>query len=84
MSVFRPTINTVFTVSGALSLAGFLVNGDVGSDAAVHSLLAVPVLVIGSRVCFRLRDRVPETGARRVVLALLALAGISAIFVALV
>jgi len=84
MSVFRPTINTVFTVSGALSLAGFLVNGDVGSDAAVHSLLAVPVLVIGSRVGFRRRDHVPETGARRVVLALLALAGISAILVALV
>ena len=79
MQVFRPTINTVFTVSGVVSLTAFLLSGDVSRDALVHSLTAIPVLLIGSRVGFRLRGRVPETGARRLVLSLLALAGVAAI-----
>lgn len=79
MRVFRPTINTVFTVSGVISLAAFLSGGDVSGEAVAHSLVAVPVLLVGSRVGFLLRGRVPETGARRLVLVLLALAGVAAI-----
>ena len=79
MSAFRPTINTVFTVSGVVALTGFVVSDDVSGDALIHSLMAIPVLLLGSRIGFVLRGRVPETGARRLVLALLALAGMAAI-----
>ncbi|MEY2641505.1 MAG: sulfite exporter TauE/SafE family protein [Ilumatobacteraceae bacterium] len=82
MSVFRPTINTVFTASGVISLIAFIVGGDVDGDTVIHALLAVPVLIIGSRVGFLLRGRVPESGARRLVLILLALAGVSALVAA--
>ncbi|MFM8562945.1 MAG: sulfite exporter TauE/SafE family protein [Acidimicrobiia bacterium] len=84
MSSFRPSINAVFTISGVLSLLAFTVGGDVTSDALVHAAMAVPVMLIGSRVGFLLRERVPESGARRLVLTLLAAAGSSAIVAALV
>ncbi len=83
MSSFRPSINTVFTISGVLSLLAFAIGGDVTSTAVVHATSAVPVMLIGSRLGFRLRDRVPEHGARRLVLTLLAVAGLSAIVAAL-
>lgn len=79
MSAFRPTINTVFTVSGVVALTGFVMSDDVSGDALIHSLMAIPVLLLGSRIGFLLRGRVPESGARRLVLALLALAGTAAI-----
>ena len=79
MSAFRPTINTVFTVSGVVALTGFVMSDDVSGDALIHSLMAIPVLLLGSRIGFILRGRVPESGARRLVLALLALAGTAAI-----
>jgi uncharacterized membrane protein YfcA len=84
MKVFRPTINTVFTISGVLSLSAFSLSGDVGSDAILHAVLSVPVLLVGSRVGFLLRGRVREADARRIVLTLLALAGVSALVAALV
>ncbi|NDD97455.1 MAG: hypothetical protein EBZ93_08135, partial [Actinobacteria bacterium] len=46
MSVFRPTINTVFTASGVISLIAFIVGGDVDGDTVIHAVLAVPVLII--------------------------------------
>jgi len=79
MSVFRPTINTVFTVSGIVALSGFVISDDVTGDALIHSLTAIPVLVIGARSGFILRGRVSETGARQLALFLLALAGLAAI-----
>lgn len=83
MDVFRPTINTVFALSGALALVGFALGDRVDTTVLVHAVLAMPLLVLGSRFGFVLRRRVPETGARRVVLTLLALAGLSAIVSAL-
>ena len=79
MSVFRPTINTVFTLSGVASLVTFVVGGDVEGAAVGHALLAVPVMLVGSRIGFLLRRRVPEAGARRLVLTLLVVAAVSAI-----
>ncbi len=79
MSAFRPTINTVFTVSGVVALTGFVMSDDVSGDALIHSLMAIPGLLLGSRLGVILRGRVPESGARRLVLALLALAGTAAI-----
>lgn len=84
MRVFRPTINTVFTFSGLLSLVAFALSGDIESDAVVHALWSVPVLLAGSRIGFLLRVRVREEHARRIVLTLLTLAGLSAILAAIV
>ncbi|MTA27726.1 MAG: TSUP family transporter [Actinobacteria bacterium] len=84
MRVFRPTINTVFTFSGLLSLVAFALSGEIESDAVVHALWSVPVLLAGSRIGFLLRVRVREEHARRIVLTLLTLAGLSAILAAIV
>jgi uncharacterized membrane protein YfcA len=83
MNVFRPTINAVFTFSGVASLVAFVVGGDVEGTAVGHALLAVPVMLVGSRIGFLLRRRVPEEGARRLVLTLLVVAAVSAIVSAL-
>jgi hypothetical protein len=79
MRVFRPTINTVFAISGLLSLVGFALSGDIESDALIHAAWTFPVLLVGSRIGLSLRSRVRETDARRIVLALLTIAGLSAI-----
>jgi uncharacterized membrane protein YfcA len=82
--VFRPTINTVFAISGLLSLVGFALSGDIESDAVIHAAWSIPVLLAGSRIGFLLRMRVRETDARRIVLALLTIAGLSAIVAAFI
>lgn len=76
---FRPTINTVFAVSGVVSLVAFTMAGEVGHDALVGIAVALPVLIVGIGTGFSLRRHVDGERFRRLVLVLLTAAGISAI-----
>lgn len=81
-AAFRPTINTVFAISGVVSLAAFTVAGEVGRDAVIGVVAALPVLVAGIGVGFSLRRHVDGRRFNRLVLVLLAAAGVSAILAA--
>lgn len=81
--VFRPTINTVFTASGVVSLAAFAVAGEVSAQSGVAVVWALPGLLLGMWAGVRLRPLVDGERFRIMVLVLLAVAGTSAILAAL-
>ena len=80
--VFRPTINTVFAVSGVVSLLGFLIAGEVTRDAVVGVVISLPALALGIWGGLQLRPHLHGERFRVAVLALLAAAGASAIIAA--
>ena len=79
IDVFRATINWVFCFSGVATLVAFAVSGEITRTGVRDAAISTPAMVIGAWIGFRLRDRINEDGARRMVLALLALAGVSAL-----
>lgn len=78
IDVFRATISWVFCFSGVATLIAFAVSGEITRSGVRDALISLPAMVIGAWIGFRVRDRVDEDGARRMVLSLLALAGVSA------
>ena len=78
IDVFRATISWVFCISGVATVIAFAVSGEITRSGIRDVVIAFPAMVIGAWLGFRLRDRVDEEGARRMVLVLLALAGVSA------
>lgn len=84
IAVFRSTINAVFVVSGVVTSFIFAVSGDFDRRTGIGIAVAMPALVIGVLVGFRVRPLVNEERARQLVLGLLSLAGISALVSALV
>lgn len=80
--VFRPTINTVFAVSGIVSLAAFAVAGEVSRDSLVGIAWAVPGLLLGMWTGSLVRPHVHGERFRITVLVLLGIAGVSAIVAA--
>lgn len=80
--VFRPTINTVFAISGAISLAAFAVAGEVSTWSVGAVGLAIPGLLLGMFVGGKVRPHIHGDRFRIVVLALLTMAGLSAILAA--
>lgn len=83
IAVFRSTINAVFVISGAVTALVFALAGDFDRRIGQGIAVALPVLVIGVIAGFRVRRHFDEERARRLVLGLLALAGMSALVGAL-
>lgn len=81
--VFRPTINTVFAVSGVVSLTAFAVAGEVTGPAVIGMGCAIPGLLAGMWAGSRARVHVDAERFRVLVLVLLSVAGLSAIAAAL-
>lgn len=81
-AVFRPTINTVFAVSAAVSLVLYLVAGKVTGDVLLGVLVALPALALGIWTGLVLRPRLDGERFRIAVLVLLAAAGTSAVVAA--
>lgn len=79
MTTFRATLAVVFAVTNAVALVGFALTGELGARPSWWSLAALPAVVIGLTIGTRLRRRVDEESARRLVLGLLGAAGVSAI-----
>ena len=78
ISVFRSTISFVFCLSGVATLVAFAVSGEITGSGVRDSLIALPAMSVGLFVGFRLRNSISEEGARRLVIGLLGVAGISA------
>lgn len=79
ITVFRATLAVVFAVTNAVTLIGFAVTGELEARASWWSLAALPAVVVGLAIGTRARRRVDEESARRLVLGLLVVAGVSAI-----
>lgn len=80
---FRATISMIFTISGVLTLLSFALLRKVTQDQIGASLTSVPVLLIGIFLGRRLQRFVNEAASRQFVLALLTVAGISALIAGL-
>lgn len=76
---FRATLAVVFAVSNFVALVGFTLTGELEARPSLWSLAALPAVAIGLSIGTRLRRRVDEESARRLVLGLLGVAGVSAI-----
>lgn len=83
IATFRATINTVFAVANVVTLIAFAVTDELRVEQAWWSLLLLPVVGIGVATGGRLRRLVDEDRARALVLALLGVAGCSALVSAL-
>lgn len=81
---FRATIQTVFAAGNLLAIPLFLANGNLTTDGFTGALVAVPAWIAGLALARPIRRRVQGDHFRRLVLALLAAAGTSAIVFALV
>lgn len=79
IAVFRPTINAVFVISGAVTAIVFAVAGDFDTRVGSGIAVALPALSIGVLAGFRARPMLNEQRSRRLVLVLLALAGVSSL-----
>jgi len=76
---FRSTINQVFVVSNAVALALFAFTGLIDRDAMLGVLAALPAAFVGVTAGVRARPLVSPDRFRTVVLALMALSGVSAL-----
>lgn len=79
---FRSTLYRVFAVMGVVTLAMFAVAGRIGRDALVGSAVALPASIGGLAIGWRLRRHLPAEKFRGLVLALLAVSGVSALVAA--
>ncbi len=81
---FRATLNRIFTISSAISVAMFAAAGQIEPEDLALAALAAPVMLLGVGVGIRSRPRVPEAAFRRLTLGLLTLSGASALLSAAV
>lgn len=79
MEVFRSTLAVVFTGANVATLIAFGITGDIDSRTTLRSLSVLPFMVVGIAIGSRVRRLVTESSARRLVLVLLAAAGVSAV-----
>jgi len=78
-ATFRATLNSIFAVTGALSIVLFAVSGKVSSEVLKVSAITIPVTVFGVFTGMLLRRFIAPERFRVLVLLLLALSGISSI-----
>ena len=81
--VFRPTVNAVFVVGGAVSLVLYVSAGRVGWREISAALVSMPGLAIGILLGRRLREHVSAHTFRLLVLGLLAATGVTSILAGL-
>jgi uncharacterized membrane protein YfcA len=81
---FRATIQTVFAAGNLLAIPMFVANGKVTADGLTGALIAVPAWIAGLALGRPVRRHVHGERFRRLVLGLLAVAGVGAIVFALV
>ncbi len=79
IAVFRSTINAIFVISGAVTAIVFAVAGDFDRRIGFGIAVSFPALAVGVVAGYRVRPLFDEDRARRLVLGLLALAGVSAL-----
>lgn len=79
MNVFRATINTVFAFANVVTLIAFVITDELRADQIGWSFALLPLVGIGLVFGGRLRRHIDEPRARRLVLTLLGIAGVSAI-----
>lgn len=79
---FRGTITTVFAVLDVVSVVTFAVTGDLDAGVLLAVAAALPGLAIGARTGLSLRRHLDPPRFRRLVLALLTVAGVSALLAA--
>ena len=77
--IFRPTVNAVFVVGGAVSLVLYAVSGRLGWREASAALVSCPGLAVGIVSGRNLRERISPRGFRLLVLVLLVLTGVTSI-----
>ena len=83
IEVFRSTLSIVFTGANVATLIAFALTGDLDRATTLSSIWVIPFMVVGIFVGARLRRLVTEESARRLVLGLLGLAGVSAVLSAI-
>lgn len=76
---FRATLNTVFAVTGMISVVLFAASGKVSTEIAKLSAVAVPIMGAGVYIGTLLRRFIAPDGFRVLVLLLLAFSGLSTI-----
>lgn len=79
MNVFRATINTVFAFANVVTLIAFVITDELRAEQIGWSFGLLPLVGIGLVFGGRLRRHIDEPRARRLVLTLLGIAGVSAI-----
>ena len=80
---FRATMTTIFTLTGVVGLVGRIAVGGLTRDVVIACAVSVVPLVAGTVLGFRLRRLLDPERFRRLVLVLLAVAGVSAIIAGL-
>lgn len=80
---FRATITTVFFVLDVVSIAVFTATGDLDGEVLAAVAAALPGLGAGALAGLALRRHLDARRFRRLVLVLLAVAGVSALFAAI-
>ena len=81
---FRSTITTVFTICGVVSLSGRIGAGGLTHDVLVVCAWTALPMALGLLIGLKLRPLISPTGFRKLVLALLVVAALTAIRAAMV
>ncbi|MHB1130087.1 MAG: sulfite exporter TauE/SafE family protein [Ilumatobacteraceae bacterium] len=76
---FRATLNSIFAVTGMLSVILFVASGKVSSEVVKISALAIPIMLVGVYIGIILRRFIVPERFRVLVLVLLAASGVSSI-----
>ena len=84
IDVFRATLAVVFASANVMTLIAFAASGDLTVRLTSWSMAMLPALAVGVGIGSRCRRRVTESSARRLVLGLLGIAGVSALASSLV
>jgi uncharacterized membrane protein YfcA len=79
VAVFRPTVNSVFVVGAAVSIALYATAGRIGWQETGAALLALPGLMLGIALGRHSRQKVTARGFRALVIVLLVLTGATSV-----
>lgn len=81
---FRATLNSVFAITGIISIGLFLVSGKMSSQILIISVIAIPIMIVGVYLGTLLRRVIAPERFRLIVLVLLTASGVSSIVSAVI
>lgn len=81
---FRATLNSVFAVTGFISVGLFLASGKMSSQVLIISAIVIPILIVGVYLGTLLRQVIAPERFRIIVLVLMAVSGVSSIVSAVI